>query len=102
MTVGDRTLTCRDCGKAFVFTAGEQAFYAERGFVDPARCPECRTTRRQANMNGGNAGVAGASRAERRLFSAVCAECGQDTQVPFEPRLGRPVYCRDCYQRIRT
>ncbi|MDE5592343.1 MAG: zinc-ribbon domain-containing protein [Clostridiales bacterium] len=39
----DKTLTCRDCGKEFVFTAGEQEFYAEKGFEhEPTRCPECR------------------------------------------------------------
>ncbi|HEU5315798.1 MAG TPA: Clp protease N-terminal domain-containing protein [Chloroflexota bacterium] len=39
----DRSLTCVKCGKAFVFTAGEQAFYAEKGFEGaPARCEDCR------------------------------------------------------------
>ncbi|MGA7670363.1 MAG: zinc-ribbon domain containing protein [Nitrolancea sp.] len=100
MSVGDKTLVCRDCGENFTFTAGEQAFYLERGFVEPARCPNCRASRRQSRQNGDLGGV-GAPRAERRLYPAVCAECGQETMVPFEPRNGRPVYCRDCYQRQR-
>ena len=50
----DRTLTCRDCGQQFVFTAGEQAFYQERGFSDPQRCPSCRQARKaQRNTGGG-------------------------------------------------
>jgi CxxC-x17-CxxC domain-containing protein len=35
------------------------------------------------------------------MHPAVCATCGKDTQVPFEPRNGRPVYCSDCYATVR-
>lgn len=46
--MADRTLVCKDCGKEFVFTEGEQAFYKEKGFEnDPVRCPECRKKRKQ-------------------------------------------------------
>lgn len=39
----DKTLVCKDCGKEFVWTAGEQEFYAAKGFTNaPVRCPECR------------------------------------------------------------
>ncbi|MBI3972295.1 MAG: translation initiation factor IF-3 [Chloroflexi bacterium] len=49
----DRTITCSDCGKPFVFTAGEQAFYAEKGFgTGPKRCKQCRDARR-AEREGG-------------------------------------------------
>lgn len=103
MTVGDRTLVCRDCGTDFVFTAGEQAFYLERGFVEPVRCSACRASRRQARMqNEGAPADISATRSERRFYPAVCAECGRETMVPFEPRMGRPVYCRDCFQRQRV
>lgn len=98
MSIGDKTLVCRDCGQEFVFSAGEQAFYMERGFVEPARCPNCRASRRQSRPPA----EGGAPRGERQLFPAVCAECGQETMVPFEPRNGRPVYCRDCFQRMRV
>jgi CxxC-x17-CxxC domain-containing protein len=98
----DRVLTCRDCGSEFAFTAGEQRFYAERGFHDPARCPNCRSNRRQLRMQAGDATESRSpARTDRQLYPAVCASCGQDTMVPFEPRSGRPVYCRDCYQRVR-
>lgn len=87
MTFEDRTLVCKECGKEFAFSASEQEFYAEKGFQnDPARCPECRAARKQ-------------QRAPREMFSTVCAECGCETQVPFRPTEGRPVYCRDCYQK---
>ncbi|MFA5696539.1 MAG: zinc-ribbon domain-containing protein [Bacilli bacterium] len=50
----DKTLTCKDCGKEFVFTKGEQEFYAEKGFTnEPTRCPECRRNRKQERSNSG-------------------------------------------------
>src|SRR4029450_2439477 len=55
--MSDRTLTCRDCGTTFVFTASEQAFYTERGFTDAQRCPACRAARKaQRNSNTGYGG----------------------------------------------
>ena len=34
----------------------------------------------------------------RELYTAICADCKKETQVPFKPAEGRPVYCRECYQ----
>ena len=95
MAFEDKVLTCRDCGQEFVFTAGEQEFYAEKGFTnEPSRCRECRQARKQAQ--GARSG-----RAPRVMHDAICASCGQPTQVPFKPREDRPVYCRECYQAQR-
>ena len=45
----DRVLVCRDCGAEFVFTAGEQEFFAEKGFTnDPVRCRDCRMSKKQS------------------------------------------------------
>ncbi|HVS47650.1 MAG TPA: zinc-ribbon domain-containing protein, partial [Candidatus Dormibacteraeota bacterium] len=53
MSFVDRTLTCRDCGREFLFTSGEQEFYQSRGLQnEPRRCPECRASRRTAEGNG--------------------------------------------------
>ncbi len=53
----DKTLTCRDCGKEFTFTAGEQDFYAQKGFQnEPTRCPSCRADRKRSNGNNGRRG----------------------------------------------
>ncbi|MBZ4665461.1 zinc-ribbon domain containing protein [Mahella sp.] len=93
----DKVLVCKDCGREFVFTAGEQEFYAERGFQnEPARCKDCRDSRK-ANRRGGSM----SSRQPRQMYDAVCAACGAPTKVPFEPRNDRPVYCSDCYQARR-
>jgi len=95
----DKTLTCRDCGNSFTFTSGEQEFYAERGFQnEPSRCPECRNTRRAAGPREGRSGGFGG---ERRMYPAVCSACGKETEVPFQPRGDRPVYCSDCFRDRR-
>lgn len=50
--MADKTLICKDCGCEFVFTEGEQAFYAEKGFTnEPTRCYNCRKARKQNRNN---------------------------------------------------
>ena len=137
--MSDRTLTCRDCGQAFTFTAGEQAFYAERGFSEPQRCPSCRSARKaqrtsqgydssgygggggyssgggysggSSYSSGGYSGGGGGyssgggreySSGPRQMYPATCSESGRDTEVPFQPRTDKPVYCRECFQLRRT
>ncbi len=105
-TPQDKTLTCRDCGREFAFTASEQEFYAQKGFVnEPGRCPECRAARKAQRGEGGYSsggyGGGGYARREREMFPAVCAQCGKDTMVPFQPRTDKPVYCSECYSAQR-
>ncbi len=112
MISADKTLVCRDCGSSFIFTAGEQEFYASRGFTnEPSRCPSCRATRKQSRDSGGGGGGGGYSsssggsmydRPRREMHPVVCARCGKDTQVPFVPRGDRPVYCSDCFESERS
>ena len=93
----DKTLQCFDCGDTFTFTAEEQEFFASKGYInEPKRCPSCRQARKAQRY--GNSGY----RFPRQMFPAVCAECGKETEVPFETREGRPVYCRECYEKIRV
>jgi CxxC-x17-CxxC domain-containing protein len=100
MDFQDKVLTCRDCGKEFMFSAGEQAFYAEKGFQNqPTRCKNCRAAKK-GGSGGGSMGMD--SGPSRQLFAAVCSECGKETQVPFKPTAGKPVYCRDCFQKRGT
>ncbi len=92
----DKELTCRDCGKKFLFTVGEQQFFAERGFTnEPSRCPECRSARRSAQRDSGRGDR------PRQMYSAVCSACGKPCEVPFQPRNDRPVYCSDCFAQQR-
>lgn len=89
----DKTLICRDCGAEFVFSAGEQEFYAEKGFQnEPVRCKACRDAKK--NSRSTNSG-------ERQMYDSVCASCGTSCRVPFQPREDRPVYCSDCFQSQR-
>jgi CxxC-x17-CxxC domain-containing protein len=94
--MADQTLTCSDCGAQFSFTESEQEFYASKGFSAPVRCPDCRAARKAARQGGSSYG--GGSYGERQMYPAVCAQCGKDTQVPFQPRGDKPVYCSDCYR----
>ena len=69
----DEKLVCEDCGKEFIFTAGEQEFYAEKGLVNkPKRCPECRSVRRKNN------------RKRRKMYDAVCSKCGAQNQIVMQ------------------
>lgn len=98
MNYQDRTLSCVECGQPFIFSADDQAYHAERGFTsEPRRCRPCRQARRSQRDGGGFGG--GYNRGPREMHPAVCAECGQDTTVPFRPRGDRPVYCNDCFRR---
>jgi CxxC-x17-CxxC domain-containing protein len=95
MAFVDKTLHCLDCGKEFVFTAGEQEFYAKKGFTnEPLRCKDCRDARKRSRET-----TAGAP---REMFDAVCTKCGAKTRVPFRPREDRPVYCQDCFREVRA
>jgi len=92
----DRALTCVECGAQFTFTAEDQEYHASRGFTnEPKRCPSCREARRAGGGNRGGGGYGG----PRQMYSVVCADCGQQTEVPFQPRGDRPVYCRDCFAK---
>jgi CxxC-x17-CxxC domain-containing protein len=88
MEFQDKALRCVTCGAEFVWTSGEQAFFAEKHFThEPKHCKACKRQRTQRP----------APTRERLATPAVCAVCGKDTTVPFRPTQGRPVLCRDCF-----
>ncbi len=112
MSFQDKTLVCRDCNQDFVWTAGEQEFYEQRGLTNqPGRCPDCRRARKAQQGGGGSSYSSGGGggysagggydRPQRQMFAAVCSECGKETQVPFQPRGDKPVYCSDCFASRR-
>jgi len=95
----EKELQCSECGATFAFTVEEQEFFKSRGYTnEPKRCPTCREARR-ANRYDSGRGSGYSSR--REMYPVVCAQCGAETQVPFQPRNDRPVYCSDCYRKIR-
>lgn len=97
----DKTLTCRDCGAQFTFTASEQAWYKEKAFTnEPTRCPSCRAKRKaERGSFGGGGNFRGGDRGPRQMFKAICADCGQETEVPFKPTGEKPVYCREHFMQ---
>jgi CxxC-x17-CxxC domain-containing protein len=129
--VADKNLTCSDCGMEFAFTEREQAFYAEKGFSEPRRCPSCRASRKAARSGGdssfgggsyaggggydsgygggggysaggyGGGGFGNRSSGPREMFTATCSSCGREARVPFRPTNGKPVYCSDCFRSQR-
>lgn len=92
MDFQDKTLTCRECGKPFTWTAGEQHFFREKELINiPARCNPCRSARK-----------ARLGLPDRAQTEVTCAECGHSTTVPFVPRNGNPVYCSGCLAKVRA
>lgn len=95
MAFEDKTLECSECGATFTFSAREQEFFQSKGYTnEPKRCPACREARKLERYGSDY-------QSQRQMFPAVCAECGKETEVPFQPREGRPVYCRECYDKTR-
>lgn len=108
MDFQDQTLNCRDCGQPFVWTASEQKFYADKGFANaPVRCPACRQAKKAQMGGGGGYGHRGGYGGPRPMYEAVCSQCGQNCQVPFQPKLDengkpfKPVYCQNCFRAVR-
>ena len=128
--MADKTLTCSDCNMEFEFSEREQAFYAEKGFTEPRRCPSCRASRKAARSGGdsgygggsyssggydsgygggggysaggyGGGGYGSRSSGPREMFAATCSSCGKEAKVPFRPTNGKPVYCSDCFRAQR-
>ena len=94
MECHDKGLKCSECSAEFVFTAGEQMFFADKGFKnEPKRCKACKANRTQGNGSGS---------VQRVETKTVCSQCGKETTVPFKPTQGRPVYCRECFQQRRS
>ncbi|MBI4175255.1 zinc-ribbon domain containing protein [Candidatus Berkelbacteria bacterium] len=88
----DKQMTCKDCSKSFVWTAGEQQFFAQKGFQNPpSRCPDCRRLNKQARQGE-----------RRQMYPIVCSDCGKAGEVPFQRRdPSSPVYCTDCFRSRR-
>ncbi len=91
MAFEDKDKVCEDCGNDFVFTAGEQEFYQEKGFEnEPKRCGDCRNKRKEER------------RSQRVETPITCSECGKEDTVPFVPTEGRPVLCRECFAKSKA
>ncbi len=54
---------------------------------------------RERRQFGGNRGGFRRNFGPREMHKAICSDCQQECEVPFKPTEGKPVYCRDCYQK---
>jgi CxxC-x17-CxxC domain-containing protein len=96
MSFQDKSIQCADCGATFTFSAEDQEFFRSKGYTnEPKRCPTCRQARKSERSGSGYGTT-------RQMFPATCAECGKSTEVPFQPRGDKPVYCSDCFRKIRS
>jgi CxxC-x17-CxxC domain-containing protein len=117
MSFTDKNITCVECGQSFVFSAGEQETYQQRGFLnEPKRCGPCRAARKDRmggggggrgfGGGGGGGGFGGRGRGggggSGERHTATCADCGREASLPFKPRGDRPVYCSDCFRNHRA
>ena len=110
MTYVDRSLSCVDCAVEFIHSAADQEFYVQKGFSsEPKRCTSCRASRRASrdgesdvrDIGGPRGYERGDDRPNREYFAVLCSLCGNQAQVPFQPRMDRPVYCSDCFRTVR-
>lgn len=109
MAFEDKTLKCVDCGADFTYTADEQTLHQSLGYKnEPKRCQPCREAKKRQNPQGrfgqGRSGQGrfGQDRGPREMFTAICAECGKEAQIPFKPRGDKPVYCNDCFRKMKS
>jgi CxxC-x17-CxxC domain-containing protein len=93
MAYQDIILQCSDCGCDFVFTAGEQEFYESKGLTNsPKRCKNCRSQKKRSPQRFGH----------KKMYRAICSECGCQTEVPFIPSNDKPVYCKECFLKTKV
>lgn len=90
MDYQDKTLICKDCQAEFVFSAGEQRFFAEKGLQNvPQRCPECRKRYKKGKKPGG------------QVIEVKCRVCGKTGQIGFPTLPEEKVYCENCYPKTK-
>ncbi len=97
MNFQDTSIRCYNCGAVFTISAEKQEFYNSWGLTNQLKCcPACLRTSQSEPFGSGNN-----RRDNREMFRITCAKCGKNTEVPFKPRTGGRVYCRDCYDKVK-
>ena len=92
----DTSLICIDCRNDFIWSAGEQQFFHDKGLKNPPK--RCKLCKQAKNERLAAITAAQSSGVKQRIEVIVnCAKCSNQTTVPFYPSQGRPVYCRSCF-----
>ena len=87
----DIEIPCIQCRENFLFAEKEQETFYQRNLMPPQRCPKCRS--KKAAAGGGDTGG---------KFEIVCDHCGRHDRVPFQPKIGRAVLCKECHQANKS
>ena len=88
----DIEIPCVQCKDIFVFTEKEQDIFYQRNMMQPQRCTKCRS-KKAATVSDGDA---------PKRFEIVCDNCGKHDRVPFQPKVGRTVLCRECHNANKS
>ena len=83
-------ITCIECKTDFHFTEKEQDQFYQRNLMAPQRCAKCRSKKRAKRPDA------------PKRYEMVCDNCGKHDHVPFQPKVGRAVLCRDCFEASRS
>ena len=86
----DVETTCVQCKEIFLFTEKEQEMFYQRNMPAPQRCAKCRSKKAALGTDA------------PRKFEIVCDNCGKHDQVPFQPKTGRTILCRECHEASRS
>ena len=87
----DLEIPCVQCRETFLFTEKEQEIFYQRNMMQPQRCAKCRSKK-----------AAATSPDSPKRFEIVCDNCGKHDQVPFQPKIGRSVLCKECHEASRS
>ena len=96
MVFQDKKLNCKDCHQEFVWSTGEQKFFAEKGFErEPVRCPDCRKKKKSRVNEGGHQSH---SNNQEEMHQVKCKKCAKISEVPFLPRDPENILCSNCFE----
>ncbi|MBA2737291.1 MAG: zinc-ribbon domain containing protein [Pyrinomonadaceae bacterium] len=86
----DIEISCVQCKEVFIFTEKEQEVFYQRNMSPPQRCLKCRSKKAATGANAPS------------KFEIVCDHCGKHDYVPFQPKVGRTVLCRECHNANKS
>jgi CxxC-x17-CxxC domain-containing protein len=86
----DIEIPCVQCRDIFLFTEKEQGIFYNRNMMAPQRCPKCRSKKAASGADS------------PAKFEIVCDHCGKHDHVPFQPKVGRSVLCRECFNASKS
>jgi CxxC-x17-CxxC domain-containing protein len=86
----DLEVPCVQCRENFLFTENEQESFYQRNLPPPQRCAKCRSKNALISENA------------PQRFEIICDHCGKHDKVPFQPKVGRSVLCRECHQASKS